>query len=205
MFTDRIEICRHRHNAFIYLIPSSHNTRSPSHEKFIRWIATDIDIDKLSTDGSVTEPSNQAGAGGIIRDSNGIWIAGFARNLGFCSVPSAECWALREGLQLAKNLNIHSLEVEMDSAFIFSLCKSNNLISHELAPIILDCRELLTTFQKVCFHHNYREANKCADILANWGRSNTQDFTFFELCPNFVLPLLLQDLKGVTTPRMTVL
>ena len=168
---------------------------------YVHSISKRFFLDLHDTDGSVSGPTNQARASGIIPDSNGLWIAGFARNLGFCSVPSAECWALREGLQLAKNLNIHSLEVEMDSAFIFSLCKSNNLISHELAPIILDCRELLTTFQKVCFHHNYREANKCADILANWGRSNTQDFTFFELCPNFVLPLLLQDLKGVTTPR----
>ena len=114
----------------------------------------------------MTSPSSKASAEGIICDSNGFWIAGFTRNLGSYSWPIAECWALRDGLQLAKDLNIPFLEVELDSMLIVSLLE------------LCDCRELLTTFQQVCFYHNYREANKCIATLAKWGGGNNVHTTF---------------------------
>lgn len=50
-----------------------------------------------------------AGAGGQLRDCNGVWVKGFTRNLGFTSSVSAELWALRDGFKLALDMGISDL------------------------------------------------------------------------------------------------
>lgn len=51
---------------------------------------------------------------GVIRDDYGQWINGFQRHLGFAHSLLAGCWALRDGLQLAREIGIQSLLVELD-------------------------------------------------------------------------------------------
>lgn len=83
----------------------------------------------------------------MFEESSGIaMVSGGLLALGACLVPCAEFWALREGLHLAKLLNISSLEMESNSKIIVSLIQNNSLISHELSPVLFDCRELLTAF-----------------------------------------------------------
>ncbi|OMO54462.1 hypothetical protein CCACVL1_27785 [Corchorus capsularis] len=55
-----------------------------------------------------------ASAGDLIRDSNGVWIRGFAMNIGITNSLSAELWGLLEGLCLAKSLNLSNVIVHMD-------------------------------------------------------------------------------------------
>ena len=49
------------------------------------------------------------GGGGLIRDHNGDWMAGFLRALGSTNSIIVELWALRDGLTLAKELCLNSL------------------------------------------------------------------------------------------------
>ncbi|GKV07613.1 hypothetical protein SLEP1_g19362 [Rubroshorea leprosula] len=49
----------------------------------ITWILPQPDWFKLNSDGSSNHTCTKAGAGGVIRDPKGNWIAGFAKNLGF--------------------------------------------------------------------------------------------------------------------------
>ena len=46
------------------------------------------------------------GAGGQIRNSNGCPVAGFALNLGACSVLAAEFWGLQITSQIWENLKL---------------------------------------------------------------------------------------------------
>uniref|UniRef100_A0A803M8R4 RNase H type-1 domain-containing protein n=1 Tax=Chenopodium quinoa TaxID=63459 RepID=A0A803M8R4_CHEQI len=56
-----------------------------------------------------------AGGGGLIRDEEGRFIAGFAANYGICTAYRAEFLALEQGLKLAKQRGIRKLIVQMDN------------------------------------------------------------------------------------------
>ncbi|KAK8481823.1 hypothetical protein V6N11_032989 [Hibiscus sabdariffa] len=56
-----------------------------------------------------------ASCGGVIRDSNGIWVAGFSKFIGRCSMLEAEFWAVFEGLCYAKSFNVSKVVVEFDN------------------------------------------------------------------------------------------
>ena len=45
---------------------------------------------KLNTDGSINSASGIVGYGGLIRDSNGQWVAGFAKKIAANSSLAAE-------------------------------------------------------------------------------------------------------------------
>ena len=60
----------------------------------------------LNTDGASFQNPGKAGGGGIIRDSQGNWVKGYSRAIGFTTSIIAELWALRDGLNLAIQLGI---------------------------------------------------------------------------------------------------
>jgi len=63
---------------------------------------------KLNTDGAAFGNPIQVGGGGVLRDSNGDWVVGFIRKLGSMSSVLVELWALKDGLLLARQLDIYS-------------------------------------------------------------------------------------------------
>ena len=128
------------------------------------WIKPLSSWFKLNTDASVID--HKAGGGGLIYDFEGQWVQGFARHIGTTSVLMAELWALRDGIHMAKYLNIHNLAINVDSAeainLLSSLCNSNRLTQ----PLVNDYRDIRQAFQQVHLLHCYKEANKAADSLA---------------------------------------
>jgi hypothetical protein len=52
--------------------------------------------------------------------------------------------------------------------------------------------------------HVYREANKCADALANIGYTLDYEIEFYEDCPPHISELCIDDRMGFTTPRLVV-
>ncbi|KAH1122915.1 hypothetical protein J1N35_006075 [Gossypium stocksii] len=60
----------------------------------IRWMPPPAEFYKLNTDGAVEQGTNEATAGGLIRDCRGDWSIGFFRNIGACSVLNSELWAI---------------------------------------------------------------------------------------------------------------
>lgn len=90
---------------------------------------------KLNSNGTVWGNSKKAGGGAILRCSNGDWIAGCVRKLGNTSSNLAKLWALRDGLHLAKQLNLENIYVEMDAEFLVYLLSNlsvNNIILEPL-------------------------------------------------------------------------
>ena len=118
---------------------------------------------KLNSDGASFVNPGKAGGGGIIRDSQGAWVKGYARSIGFTSSIMAELWALRDGLRLADHLGIWQLEVELDAMVIVELLNSKKNPNSVYAPLLFDCRYLLGKFPQVRVVHVFRKANKCAD------------------------------------------
>jgi hypothetical protein len=53
--------------------------------------------------------------------------------------------------------------------------------------------------------HSYREANTCADALANIGCSLGTDTTFFEECPSQINHLFVANKMGLLASRLIML
>ncbi|KAI8526906.1 hypothetical protein RHMOL_Rhmol12G0034900 [Rhododendron molle] len=114
----------------------------------------------------------------------------------------AEIWALRDGLTLAKESNLHNLEVEVDARGVIPLLNDVNAKNHPLRNILLDCRSLMLELDVVAIKHIYREANRCANVLANDAPVSVGDFHVYPFIPSCIATLLYADLSKVAYPRL---
>ena len=131
-------------------------------ERRIKWERPLRGWYKLNTDGSSLGNPGAAGGGGVIRDASGAWIQAFSRNI--CSTTSflVELWALRNGLIMCKELQLHAVEVELDACVVSDLMNHNGGSNSVNSSLVADCRLLIAQMPQVKVNHCYREANCCA-------------------------------------------
>ena len=104
----------------LYCLPSAPGIAQKV-SKLIGWKPLASGFFKLNSDGLARRNPRKAGATAIIRDSTGAWISSRTRKIGHAHSMAAELWGLRDGLMLAKSLNIRKLLVEVD------VCKNSLL------------------------------------------------------------------------------
>ena len=172
----------------------------------VRWEKPMAGWLTLNTDGSATGSaagnSSVAGGGGLIRDENGEWVTGFARRIGSTNSFLAELWALRDGLQLCLQANVHSVNIELDAKAIVDALNSPTSHDAFVSPIMEDCRFMASRIPQKRFRHIYREANKCADFLARAGLLLESEFVVFPSPPVDLGSLLEADAVGLFVNRL---
>ena len=47
--------------------------------------------------------------------------------------------------------------------------KNVNYVNNVISPLLDDCRHLAAHFHRIRSNHCYRQANRCADLLARMG------------------------------------
>ena len=110
----------------------------------------------------------------------------------------AELWALKDGLNLAIQLGIKQLEVELDAKVIVEMLNNVNNANIKLSPLLLDYRSHMVSLTQVWVAHVYREVNRCADYLAKKGCYMREDFVIFDVSPSDELDkLLVSDINGL--------
>ena len=122
---------------------------------------------KLNTDGAVFGNPKKAGGGGVLGDSNEDWVARFMRKLGSMSSTMVELWALKDGLSLARQLDILNINIELDANVLVHLLTNPSSLNLMLEPLLNDCRNLIKAFPNCIVTRIFREAHRCADKLAN--------------------------------------
>ena len=140
----------------------------------------------------------------MIRDNNGKWIRGFSRVIGTTNSFAAELWGLRDGLELARKLDITKLIVEVDAKAVVDIILTNNiqiLDTHPYSALIHDCRYMIQSFEEAILQHIHREGNFCADLLSKARCISEPIFFEFTSPPSFVVSQLLVDIWGVSYPR----
>ncbi|KAL0000416.1 hypothetical protein SO802_014197 [Lithocarpus litseifolius] len=169
--------------------------------KHIRWERPTSGWVKLNTDGSSLGNPGMAGSGGVIRDEEGNWLVGFARNIGITTSFQAELWGLRDGLTLCVEHNFSAVEVELDARVVLdviaSLVCSNSLIT----SLVDDCKQLASRISWIRFNHCYREANRSADKLARMGAVQQRPFIIFLSLPVGFINIFESELIGETIAR----
>ena len=131
---------------YIYCV---HSPRNPIRKinRRICWERSPLGWKKLNTDGSWLGGADRAGCGGLVKDDQGDWVAGFSRHIGSANSFTAELWGLHEGLILCCNLNIEFLIVELDAQAVVDVMKNNAYVNNVVSPILDDCRQLVARFQ----------------------------------------------------------
>ena len=124
----------------------------------VAWEKPPLGWMKLNNDGSALGNPGKAGGGGLIRDHQGNWVRGFARAYDNTSSSIAELWALRDGLEIAKDLGLNNLIVEMDALSIV-LLMNNTKANILMEPLLFDCRKLLAAIPNKRVVHTFCEAN----------------------------------------------
>ncbi|WCJ38142.1 Polynucleotidyl transferase ribonuclease H-like superfamily protein [Euphorbia peplus] len=167
----------------------------------IGWIPPETHCFKLNTDGCSKGNPGPARAGGVIRDHEGRWIAGFSFNIGICTAIQAEMWAILKGLELAWSLGISQLEVDCDSELAVHWINKKTGNSGLCNNLISACGNLLDRNWLTKVTHSYRESNRVADKLANLALHLDYGVHNFQQCPNEVVSDLWYDIIGTTWPR----
>ena len=116
---------------------------------------------------------------------------GIFEGIGHTTSVVAELWAVRDGLNLAIQLGINCLEVELDAKIIVELLENTNSTNIKISPLLHDCKFLLTRFAQVWVAHVYMEVNRCADLLAKQDCCMRVDFAIYDTPPSVELDRLL--------------
>nr|POF11678.1 putative ribonuclease h protein [Quercus suber] len=157
---------------------------------------------EIFEDGSSLGNPGLAGSEGLIRNEKGDWVKGFAFAIGTTTSVAAELWALRDGIRLCIALKLQAVVIELDSKIVIDLLKKELNNPNALDILVSDCRNSLRNIPTVRIQHCYREGNKCADALARWGVSLSQNFSIFLDPPSDVALLLSLDAAGTLYDRV---
>ncbi|MCH81151.1 putative non-LTR retroelement reverse transcriptase, partial [Trifolium medium] len=166
---------------------------------YIAWKPPDDGWVKLNTDGACIERS-VAACGGVLRNSQGEWIGGFSKFLGTCSAYVAELWGLLEGLKYTWKLGFRKVELNVDSVAVVKVIKEGGTASNMGYSLVKEIRRHISFGWEVKISQSYREANRCADALANMGYSLDGNIVFFEVCPSQLVQLVVSDALGDFSP-----
>jgi len=125
---------------------------------------------KMYFDGCSKGNPGQGGSGAVIYEGSKELIALCAYAGANVTNNYTEYNGLKIGLEKARELQINALTVYGDSLLVIKQMsgiykvKSDNLIH-----IYEQCKELASTFESIKFIHVYRNENKRADTLSNYG------------------------------------
>lgn len=89
-----------------------------------RWTPPNEGWVKLNVDGAVALDGQQASIRGLLQDSTGTWLWGYAMSYGGDSVFKVEARVMLEGLLLVWDKGFKRVEVESDNALLVELLQS---------------------------------------------------------------------------------
>ena len=100
------------------------------------------------------------------------------------------------------NLNVSSLEIELDAKAIVDILNKLDCVNNIISPILDDCRLLTSRIPQVRVKHCFCQANRCADSLTRMSFSLDSVFSSFHSLPVDLLDVFEDDLNGVYVNRL---
>ncbi|KAJ8758607.1 hypothetical protein K2173_000328 [Erythroxylum novogranatense] len=168
----------------------------------ISWLPPSNGWIALNTDGASKGNPGVAGAGGVIRDTKGRWLDGFVQNIGVATSFMTELWAIKVGLLMAWEKGYRRVRLQVDSLTIVSMLKTGKSTRSLNSALFRDIYGLLRRDWQVEMQHIYREANQCADRLANIALGYPLGVHCLHTCPRELEYMILGDVIGANVPRL---
>ncbi|KAL5775565.1 hypothetical protein ACOSP7_013122 [Xanthoceras sorbifolium] len=135
--------------------------------------------------------------GCVVRNSDKVWLAGFAMKKGVGSMLGDKLWNILKGLKLAWKMGWSKVIVETDSMEAVDCLKITYVDNHPLWGIIQNCRTLIKVDWYCHISHVFREGNGVASGLALMGQAMEKNYGFFSSPPTAVLKLLRMICVGL--------
>jgi len=115
----------------------------------------------------------------------------------------AEIKAVYRGFQLAKNMNVRNLWVQLDSLTMVGMLKGDIPWSKEHETLLSICKKFIQSQDWIVkISHCYPEANQVADKLASMGIDLVSSCNVFSSPPQEIMDLLYADSVGAAWPRV---
>lgn len=148
----------------------------------------------LHTDGSWQPVLDKMGGGGVIRDSHGRWIFGFAMMMGAGNAFTAELRAVERGPRHAWELGFRNVRCCVDCLEAQRVLTTGvDVQDFWNRDEILATRELLSRAWNVSLVYVPRERNGVADAMAKLAIEDNWTWKEWKIPPAAVVPLLCQD------------
>lgn len=94
---------------------------------------------------------SRVGVGGLITDSSGAWVRGYARDIGITASVVVELQELRDGIRLCLSLNLLVVEFELDEMLVVDFMSQAYDPTNANDAIVADCMKDLKTFPQLKF------------------------------------------------------
>ncbi|KAL0920796.1 hypothetical protein M5K25_009965 [Dendrobium thyrsiflorum] len=139
------------------------------HPKIHAWMKPSVNCFKFNVD--VATIDSVMGCGGLIRDSNGYYILGFAGPLHNSDVIVGINQAIFYGLSLCSSLDMINIVVEVCSIFTDQACIMDDNCMNIYPKVFYLRRDIkkLVNAMKCSFSVVNTNVNDCASTLAKWG------------------------------------
>lgn len=135
------------------------NIGTTTTERMVKWHSLRDRGVILNVDGSCFGNPGRAGFGGLLRDDDGTWIAGFLGYIGISTNVHAELLAILFGLNFTWDRGIRSIICYSDSQLAIDLITGPIHHFHKYASVILESghqRAITTTLEGGCTPHCQR-------------------------------------------------
>lgn len=96
------------------------------------WQSPPPNFYKVNIDGAHNNWTRVSACGGLVLDSQGVFIKGFCGNLGVCSTLMAEFRALIHGVKMARSLHLDKVIFETDSSVVVNLVTKGPSSNHQI-------------------------------------------------------------------------
>ena len=137
------------------------------------WSRPPVGVFKLNVDGSYIAQTGSAGAGMILRRSDGSILFSACKVLHFCSSAlDSELNACLEGVKMALQTCQENIMVEMDSLELLAMSRSKTRDCSSLGMLMEDLRILLPSDRIISFTKIPRLQNTSSHELARFSMLN---------------------------------
>ncbi|XP_024177957.1 uncharacterized protein LOC112183874 [Rosa chinensis] len=159
-----------------------------------KWKPAAANRVKINVDGAFLEQIPHGEIGGIMRDSSSQFIAAFTQSVQHVtSVKHVELLAIRAGIDLTKQLQLHQATIESDCLQAVQEIAYADYQSLDFGSVIDDIRVGMMDIQGVQICFAPRTSNKVAHKLANMAFDSGQHETWFGSVPNCILDIVQQE------------
>ncbi|KAK9931811.1 hypothetical protein M0R45_019074 [Rubus argutus] len=150
---------------------------------------------KINSDGTWKHDAGVGGYGAVFRDHRGYFLGAFASSLDIPSSVAAEVMAVIKAIELAWVRDWKHIWIEVDSSIVLHYLLFPSLVPWNLRVRWMNC---IHTISQMSFRssHIFREGNRVADALANFGSSSSSSrFVWWDSPPSFIVSLCNEDLS----------
>ncbi|KAK4382455.1 putative ribonuclease H protein [Sesamum angolense] len=143
----------------------------------VNWDKPERGWVKINTDGASKGNPGISGAGGIVRNEEGVAILAFYEFIGQATNMFSEVFGLYKALQLCNSRGINKIWIEVDAKNLIRLINCPSIAHWSLQNMLKEIRITLKSME-YRISHIYREGNKAADYLANLACSTQSSRVF---------------------------